>query len=329
MKRWTKEEELYLRDNYYILSPQEIANHLERTRKSVIFKAHEMGVSKDERWSEEEIQKLKENYSTHSFKELMEILPGRNRNAIQLKASKLGITERKNVFDFRFFENIDTEEKAYWLGFFYADGFVLDSSNSHSRNYEAGIKLYKGDYKHLKKFNKSINGNLQVTFETRTCSFNGKPQESCNIRCYSKEMVHDLESHGCVQNKTFIIEVPDIDANLMQHFIRGFFDGDGCICTDSAIRKTVAINFCSASLKMLEQMRTILYKEGISSYITDEKGRNTYRLYIRGMQNADKMWNYMFSDATIYLDRKVEKKKRLYEEYDLAQRLLRRSEMAG
>lgn len=111
MKRWTKEEELYLKDNYYILSPQEIANHLERTRKSVIFKAHEMGVSKDERWSEEEIQKLKENYSTHSFKELMEILPGRNRNAIQLKASKLGITERKNVFDFRFFENIDTEDR--------------------------------------------------------------------------------------------------------------------------------------------------------------------------------------------------------------------------
>lgn len=37
-----------------------------------------------------------------------------------------------------------------------------------------------------------------------------------------KEMVHDLESHGCVQNKTFIIEVPDIDANLMHHFIRAF-----------------------------------------------------------------------------------------------------------
>lgn len=80
---------------------------------------------------------------------------------------------------------------------------------------------------------------------------------------------------------------------------------------------------------MLEQMRTILYNAGICSYITDEKGRSTYRLYIRGVQNADRMWNYMFEDATIYLDRKLEKKNRLYEEYNLAQRLLRLSEMAG
>ena len=329
MRRWTKEEEAYLRENYITKTPQEIGDYIGRSRRCVIAKAHDMDIHKSTPWTDKEIEILKENYSTHSFKELMELIPGRNRNGIQLKASKLGLTERKNIFDFRFFENIDTEDKAYWLGFFYADGFVIDQPNPPNRNYEAGINLYKGDYKHLKKFNNSIHGNLQVTFATRICSFNGKPQELCSIRCYSKEMVHDLESHGCVQNKTFIIEVPDIDASLMHHFIRGFFDGDGCICTDSAIRKTVAINFCSASLKMLEQMRSILYKEGISSYITDEKDRSTYRLYIRGMQNADKMWNYMFSDATVYLDRKVEKKKRLYEEYDLAQRLLRRSEMAG
>ena len=47
------------------------------------------------------------------------------------------------------------------------------------------------------------------------------------------------------------------------------------------------------------------------------------------MKNVDNMWNYMFDNATIYLDRKYMKKQKLYEEYEIAQRLLRQSEMVG
>lgn len=142
-------------------------------------------------------------------------------------------------------------------------------------------------------------------------------------------MANDLISHGCLVNKTFLIELPQIDKSLMNHFIRGFFDGDGCICTASNERKTVSINFCSASEKFLIQIREYLYSYGINSYITDEKEKNTFRLYVKGMKNTDNMWNYMFDNATVFLDRKYEKKQNLYEKYQIAQRLLRQSEMVG
>ena len=68
---------------------------------------------------------------------------------------------------------------------------------------------------------------------------------------------------------------------------------------------------------------------GINSYIVDEKHKSTYRLYVCGVQNVDTMWHYMFDNATIFLDRKYSKKEKLYKEYEIASRLLRRSEMAG
>lgn len=136
-------------------------------------------------------------------------------------------------------------------------------------------------------------------------------------------MTDDLISHGCIQNKTFYIEIPNIPEPLMNHFIRGFFDGDGCICTDNKKKRTVAINFCSASEKFLIQLREHLFKYNICSYIIDEKNKSTYRLYIKGIKNVDKMWNYMFENATVFLDRKYIKKQELYKKYELAQRLLR------
>jgi len=202
------------------------------------------------------------------------------------------------------------------------------SVNERTNSGECCIKLYKGDYKHLQKFNKSLNGNIPVLFDTTICSFNNKSQESCNIRCYSIKMANDLISHGCIPNKTFYITVPNIDKSLINHFVRGFFDGDGCIYTDSKKRKTLGINFCSASEAFLSELREHLYTVGINSYIVDEKG-STYRLYIKGIKNVDNMWNYMFDNATIYLDRKYIKKENLYKEYQIAQRLLRRSEMVG
>jgi len=324
--RWTENEIKFLKDNYYSISLDEISKQLQRDKSAIKTKACKLKITNNNEWSDAEIEYLKNNYQTKTYKELSKELVGRTKTAIDLKINRLGLKKSIYTYNHDFFEFIDTEEKAYWLGFMYADGCVYINNITNSG--EVCIKLFKGDYNHLKKFNKSLNGNVPVTFEERICTFNNKKQESCVIRCYSIKMANDLISHGCIPNKTFNIKVPKINESLMKHFIRGFFDGDGCICTDSSKRKTVAINFCSASKEFLMDIREHLYKVDICSYITDEKG-STYRLYIRGMKNTDKMWNYMFDNATIYLDRKLSKKEKLYKEYQIAQRLLRQSEMAG
>lgn len=323
--RWTKEDIKYLKENYCSTSFEEMSRILGREIPAIQTKACKLKITKNTEWSDEEIECLKNNYQTKTNEELSKIL-GRTKTAIDLKINRLGLKKSPYYYNHDFFENIDTEEKAYWLGFFYADGCV--SVNERTNSGECCIKLYKGDYKHLQKFNKSLNGNIPVLFDTRICSFNNKPQESCSIRCYSIKMANDLISHGCIPNKTFYITVPNIDKSLINHFIRGFFDGDGCICTASKKRKTLGINFCSASEAFLSELREHLYTVGINSYIVDEKG-STYRLYIKGIKNVDNMWNYMFDNATIYLDRKYIKKENLYKEYQIAQRLLRRSEMVG
>ena len=173
-----------------------------------------------------------------------------------------------------------------------------------------------------------MNGNIPVTFDENICSFNNKTQKSCSIRCYSVEMAEDLISHGCIPNKTFFIELPQLPTELYRHFLRGYFDGDGCISLRSNKRKDLKIDYCSASKKILEQIRELLFQFEIKSYIVDEK-KSTYRLIIGGLKNVDNMVHFLYDDATIYLDRKYNKTKQLYQENNVAQRLLRLSEMIG
>lgn len=325
--RWTENEINYLKENYYSIPINELSKHLNREPSAIQTKACKLKITNNGVWSDEEIEYLKNNYQTKTYKEISKELHGRTKAAIDLKINKLGLHKSKYTYNHDFFENIDSEEKAYWLGFFYADGCV--SINKKNNSGECCIKLYKCDYRHLQKFNKSLNGNIPISFNTRICSFNNKPQESCSVRCYSFKMANDLISHGCIPNKTFYITVPNIDKSLMNHFIRGFFDGDGCICTDSNKRKTLGINLCSASEVFLIDIRKHLYSVGINSYITDEKGKTTFRLYIKGINNVDNMWNYMFNNASVFLDRKYIKKQKLYKKYQIASRLLRQSEMVG
>lgn len=325
--RWTKEDIEYLKENYSSTSFEEMSRVLKREISAIHTKSCKLKITKNQEWSDAEIKYLKNNYQTKTYKELSKELDGRTKTAIDLKINKLGLKKSKYIYDHDFFKYIDNEEKAYWLGFFYADGCVYVNKETNSG--ECCIKLYAGDHNHLRKFNKSINGNLPIEFHESICSLNNKSQHSCSIRCYSIEMSNDLISHGCIPNKTFEIEVPDIDKSLINHFIRGFFDGDGCICNASTKRETVGINFCSASEMFLKQIREVLCNHGISSYITDEKDKTTFRLYVKGLKNTDDMWNYMFDNATIFLDRKVKKKQDLYEKYKITQRLLRQSEMVG
>lgn len=325
-ERWTKEDIDYLKENYTIYNIDNISWKLSRNRNAIKTKACKLGLTNNQEWTFEEINYLLKNHQNQTKAEIALHL-NRTETAVSVKMSKLGLILPKYHYDRSFFKNINTEEKAYWLGFMYADGCV---HVTHTPTYSAEvcIKLYTGDFEHLKKFNKCLNGNIPVTFDENICSFNNKTQKSCSIRCYSVEMAEDLISHGCIPNKTFFIELPQLPTELYRHFLRGYFDGDGCISLRSNKRKDLKIDYCSASKKILEQIRELLFQFEIKSYIVDEK-KSTYRLIIGGLKNVDNMVHFLYDDATIYLDRKYNKTKQLYQENNVAQRLLRLSEMIG
>lgn len=274
-------------------------------------------------WTELDYEFLRKNYLTMSNGEISEAL-GKTRSAIQNKLKVLGLKRPdKYTYQQNYFENIDSEHKAYWLGFFYADGYV----NKTDSGYCCGIELKASDINHLKKFNKSIGGNVEPKIRNRVDSRIGETSIA-SIRLFSKKMYQDLCNKGCVERKTDKIQMPDIDEKYMWAFIRGFFDGDGCIILNKQ-RNCARFDFCSSSLRMLEQLRAFLYSKGVFSYInksTQSSGAikrtiPNYRLCITGMENGYIFATNIYADATIYLDRKHDKWEKILEEYDIVNRI--------
>ena len=121
------------------------------------------------------------------------------------------------------FDSIDTEEKAYWLGFMFADGFVLSNDNT------IGLDLAEKDFTHLEKFRLFLNfiGNLKVT------NTNFPNVKRVRLEFSSKYMKQILISYGCIPKKSLTLNFPNINIfnniELIRHFIRGYVDGDGCL----------------------------------------------------------------------------------------------------
>ena len=116
-----------------------------------------------------------------------------------------------------------------------------------------------------------------------------------------------------------VTKFPQIREDLISHFIRGYFDGDGCICLDKQ-RKLPKADFACGSLEFLISLKEELYKKNISSYYSMEKS-GVYRLFVRGMKNTDRFFNYIYCNSTVCLDRKLAVKNSIYEEYEVARRL--------
>lgn len=119
----------------------------------------------------------------------------------------------------RFFETIDTEEKAYFLGLLITDGNVFKDTTK-GRQASISITLDLKDEYMLLAFKKVLNANTNVGHDGRGCG---------QIAVRSDLMAKDLSKYGVVPRKTLITYLPQIDNQYMNHLMRGILDGDGCI----------------------------------------------------------------------------------------------------
>lgn len=282
-------------------------------------------------WSKEDYNFLLNNYQKMTYQQIGQII-NKTKSAVQNKLRVLGLKKpEKYVYNHSFFKKIDNEQKAYWLGFIFADGYISITNSG----YCCGIELKASDFEHLKKFNKAIDGNVEVNFRQREDLRIGV-RRTCKIRLFSKEIVEDLKNLGCMENKSDKIAIPNLSKNLVWHFLRGFFDGDGCIILNKQ-RNTMQFDFCSSSLKMLEDIRAFLYENGIFSYIVESTGSNgpikrkipNYRLYIKGMENGYIFGTKLYKNATIFLHRKKDKFDQIVNDYDIKNRINRVSKCGG
>lgn len=326
-RRWNQDEVDYLMKNYASMSYEEMSIMLDRTVSSIMHKAQNLNIQKPRTWTNEEINFLIDNYQIRTYKELAECL-GRTKSAVDLKINQLGLHKDTYTYDHSYFHNIDTEEKAYWLGFIYADGGIR---NDIGESYQLVISLTASDGEHLKKFNKSLGGNLQVIYSDSLYKPNGKTYKKATIRVCSKEIVEDLVAIGATPCKSLTIQFPELRQDLIRHFIRGYFDGDGCLSASKRKKERLSyirVSFVSGSSEFLDDLRRILYENNIHSYFS--KNEQTYReLTIGAMKDVDIFLHYIYDDSTIYLDRKYIKKENLYKSLNIEQRLLRQPERVG
>lgn len=249
-------------------------------------------------WEEKEIEFLKENYLNMSYPDIGKILD-RSRSSVQNKCHKSGLKKPdKYSYNKDYFEIIDTEEKSYWLGFIYADGYVCN-------DYESSIELQDGDSGHLEKLNRAISGDFTIKHFNK--KVNNKEHKMCSIRIYSKKINHDLKKHGVFLNKTHIIEFPNIREDLIRHFIRGYFDGNGSIFS---YKRTKDVSYLRCKITMgsevfAHQLKDIFERMELSVYLIS--GQNVFDVGISNLHSTKKFLEYIYSDCSIFLDRKMNK----------------------
>ena len=201
-----------------------------------------------------------------------------------------------NYFDEFFFDNIDTEEKAYWLGFIYADGYI------NKKDYTIGIELKATDYNHLVKFKNAIQSEKEVKIYHKNSTFG--PQDNCRFVISSKHMKQILLGYFGSINKTLEGKFPKISKELEHHLIRGFFDGDGSL---TGLKDDNHV-FCP-SLGFIGTHETLEYIEKISGFTWGWSQRvktevDNYQIGCGRVHDCLNFLSYMYKDATVYLDRK-------------------------
>lgn len=334
LKRWTKEEIEFLKENFATMMHKELGEALGRTEQAVRTKCFELKLYKKEYpWTQKELDFLNSNYNNMTYREIAHEL-GRTLDAVRSKAALLGIVKDSYYCDVDYFKEINTEEKAYWLGFIFADGWTYLSKSTEAGC--LGIELQAGDVGHLKKFNKSIHGNYKIDFRTRSSEetlgryfkkhhkfYNLKNSyETCFIRIYSRKFTDNLINNGVIPNKSLVKQFPNtIPDNLMPHFIRGYFDGNGCVSAgkNSANQiNSIIFSFFSGSECFITDLRNHLIKHNIyCSEIHKEMNLDkteytsfSFTIY-SNYNNSKKFYDYIYENCSIYLDRKYYKAKNI------------------
>ena len=198
-------------------------------------------------------------------------------------------------FDTKIFDKIDTEEKSYWLGFLYADGYICGYNN------QVELSLKSTDINHLYKFHKFLKDSREVS----TCIKVSKVEtySRCRYVLGNNHFRNRLIDLGCISNKSLYLKFPDINIfsnkKYVIDFIRGYIDGDGCI-SDS--RGRLRIQICGTK-SFLTSLR-VYFPE--FSFPKKDKRSNVFTIQTSHTK-ADKVAKILYENSSIYLDRKFNK----------------------
>ena len=197
-----------------------------------------------------------------------------------------------------YFKIIDTEEKAYWLGFLYADGCV-------TQNYKSlRINLSPIDYHHLEKFNQCIQSDYNIKYKDNN--------RYASLIISNKKFVENLVNKGCIPKKSLVLSFPNnniLPKNLRKDFIRGYFDGDGCFSAIMRNRKNKPNPVFEGEINVLGTYDILkhIVLEFPTNIVPIKQFGKIYKIRYQSKQSIFSILSYLYNNSTIYLDRKFNK----------------------
>jgi hypothetical protein len=204
-----------------------------------------------------------------------------------------------------FFNEINTEEKAYILGFICADGHI------DSKYYRINITLQDQDFKLLEDIREAMQSNHPIkrgiVKNNPYKNTENKVLHQCSISINGKELVTPLIQMGIAGNKTYNLNssiMNYVPENLVRHFLRGYFDGDGCISWDkrykSGSKSTIHV---AGNLDFLENSFNKYFPTNCTLRLY-KKSTKCYDYTIQDKKQVLKFLAFLYNDAKIYLERK-------------------------
>lgn len=213
-------------------------------------------------------------------------------------------SHKKYIINENFFDLIDTPEKSYFLGILFADGY-----NSPKRNL-VRLCLISKDKPLLNKLRNILEYTKPLT--KRTFS-NPNWSSQYELAITNKHISHQLEKLGCIPNKSSKLNFPtQISRHLLQHFIRGYYDGDGSLRfyknnpNQPRLSITSTLSFCNKLQNVIEtqvNINTGLYKHKINDF--------NYSVQISGRIQVRSFLSWIYEKDTISLQRKKKLAKRI------------------
>lgn len=216
---------------------------------------------------------------------------------------------RKYSLNETYFDVVDTQNKAYILGFLYADG------NVNLKKYTTSISLQEEDSYILEKMRIELKSEkpLEYINYVNKDNFGYHYKNQYRLLFFSKYLCKSLINKGVMPNKSLKLKFPSfLNKSLIKHFIRGYFDGDGSFCFYNAnnghqnytITFTSTQNFC----------------EGLQNFIINELNIPCGNIYdaschngitkvlsFSGKNQTKTFLDWLYSDADMYLKRKYNK----------------------
>lgn len=280
---------------------------ISRVMKNIGLSVRPNGITK------EEVEQMYELYKKGFRLPQIADMYGIDRHTIGRAFKKNGfVTNRKTYHcDEYYFDNVNTQDKAYIIGLLWADG-----CNQLERG-KVTIQLQERDQKILEQI-KNVSCNERPLYKTELNNKNPNWQNSIRLTWQSRHISEVLNDYGMVPRKSLVLEFPAwLDESLYPHFIRGYMDGDGSIYY-SQQRNVFRASMIGTKM-FVDIVKDICKKVGVKTSLYHKKGHNdiTYNLYTTSNSGTFTFLKWIYKDANLKLERKYNKYQQALKNYNI------------